>query len=123
MPDWQKLVSQTIKDCTPLMVMPPGIFKKFMAMHTPEAIAKYEAERKAEQARLAAIEAAKTPAQKLKEKQDACTHEFELHLRMTPCIRCNLKVTRDYARGYMAGKAAGYEAGYQERGQHDTDEE
>jgi hypothetical protein len=94
---------------------------------TPEAIAEYESQmkkkRQAEEARLAAIEAAKTPAQRLKEKQAACDHEFRDGNARSVCHICKLSVPKIFAAGYNMGHNVGYDAGYQERGQHDSDEE
>jgi hypothetical protein len=111
-PEWQKLVNTTIRECVPLMVMPHEIYKKLMAMQTPEYIAKAEAERKAEEARLAAIEAAKTPAQRLKEKQARCTHQFDklASRRMAQCIHCDFQLNRTAALWYHAGLDDGRES-------------
>ena len=112
MHDWQKLIGATIEDYAQVIVMPPSMYKKFMAMHTLEAIAKAEAARKVEQARLAAIEAAKSPAQKLREKQAACDHEFyEKHIYRQKCAICKKLYSGAAIKAYQEGHDKGYDAG------------
>jgi flagellar biosynthesis/type III secretory pathway protein FliH len=109
----QELGKNPAQDITAPLVLSPSQYNKFMELHTPEAIAKYEAAQKAERDRLAAIEAAKSPAQRLKEKQEACSHEFPrvMATNRVKCRNCGFTVTRQFAKGYNMGHSDGYDAG------------
>lgn len=65
----------------------------------------------AEQTRLAAIEAAKSPAQKRRERQAKCRHEFRVVNHRYVCRRCEKRVSQSFALGYAAGHEAGYDDG------------
>lgn len=135
MNDCWKLVGTTIRDCAEqymqTVILSQAMYNKFMHLSSPEEMAKDDARRQKERDRLAAIEAAKTPAQRMKEKQERCDHEFtniplrgEIRDPVRPhCMLCGLKVSASFARGYAAGHRMGHDAGYHERGQHDTDQE
>jgi hypothetical protein len=128
--DWQSLVNTTIKNYFREVIIHDvehhaKLMHFFAGRRTPEEIAAWEKDamkrHKAEQKRRADIEAAKSPAQKLKEKQDACDHEFIVPLRPKPkCTKCKLVVSRDFASGYMSGHDKGHRLGV-ENCQYDSD--
>jgi hypothetical protein len=121
--DMEILTSQTLKQIYRSMSAERA--KSLMAWLDripPEEREKRRMAYEKEQKRLAAIEAAKTPAQRLKEKQAACTHHFDKldkNPRFVRCTGCNLRLSKHAALWYHAG----YDDGYQKRGQHETDEE
>ncbi len=124
MANWQKLVGTTIKDymrsTESLLQNQQKVFAILMR-ETPEKTAKRLADYKKERDRLDAIEAAKSPAQKLREKQAACEHMFGAlpepgaiyDPKRPECHVCGLKVSMSFARGYQEGHDKGYEAGQQ----------
>lgn len=127
MPEFENLILGTLKELgqqrfqniANTLVMNQNMYRKFMGLHTPEAIAAHEARLNKERDRLAAIEAAKSPAQKLKEKQEACDHEFvrttayvtKTREKLLRCKKCKLISTESYVNGYRAGHDKGYDAG------------
>lgn len=98
MADWAKMMNVVIKDCADLLV--ERFYEdaiKIEAMRTPEERERWAKERE----RLAAIEAAKSPEQKLREKQEACSHDFN---KKNVCEHCKLEASADFVRGYELGK-------------------
>ncbi len=116
--DFRELVSTTLKELGRLYYANIAADLKahqklYESLVPPEERERRHKAYEKEQDRLAAIEAAKTPKQRLREKQAACRHNFVKRGWKRRCKICNLVVSsaaqRAYEDGFQKGRDAGRE--------------
>lgn len=112
MSEWERLVATTIRDYmehhAKRMEDNLRLYSMFV---TPE-----EQERNtkayAESTRIAKeIEDRKSPAQKLRERQAACIHDFTKRKGIYVCRNCKIKPGASFVRGWREAWTNGYDAG------------
>ncbi len=110
MSEWAKLTSTSIKSYMEGWVESLDRRNRLLNLldtRSPEEKQRAREKYEAEQARLAAAEAAKTPAQRLREQQERCHHDF----RGTQCRICHKRATAAFVKGYADGFEKGHDEG------------